>query len=205
MLFFMPMMWVAPRATEAAAKKAPVRKSSAARKENVSAMLDKISPELMVTVTRSALLAMTTSLTRVSTRVHGACQQLSQALAFDRMMRSMFPWAMPTADPFDFSEMGAWFTRGVLTKRSLAPASVSGSPSLPSAFWWTGFSEPAAAKASTSPFFADFWSVQQPRTASSQFVPGGAFPVPLLGLFAAMAPVNAWGIENNPFWSAFFG
>jgi hypothetical protein len=210
MLFFMPMMWAAPRANEAIAKKAPVRAVSAAKKEKVSALLDKISPEFMVTVTRSALLAMTTSLTRVSTRMHGACQQLSHALAFDRMMRSMFPWAMPNADPFDFSQMGAWFTGGGLKKQPVAPASFYGAPSFYSApaiepaFWWPGFPEPARAKAPLSPFSADFWAAPLSRPANTQFTPSGAFPAPVFGLFAAMAPAGIWGGDANPFWTAFF-
>jgi hypothetical protein len=205
MLFFVPMMWAAPRANDAVAKKALVRDVSAAKKEKLSTILDKISPEFMVTATRSALLAMTTSLTRVSTRVHGVCQQLSHALAFDRMMRSMFPWAMPNADPFDFSEAGAWFTGGALRRSPLAPASFPSAPSVAPAFWWLGFARTTPAKAQFSPFFADFWSAPAPHKANTQFVPGAAFSAPVFGLFAAMAPASVWGGENNPFWSAFFG
>jgi hypothetical protein len=210
MLFFMPMMWAAPRADEVIAKKAQVRGGGTAKKEKVSVLLDKISPEFMVTATRSALLAMTTSLTRVSTRVHGACQQLSHALAVDRMMRSMFPWAMPSADPFDFSQMGAWFTGGRTRKHSVAPASFYGAPSLYSApavepaFWWPGLPEAARAKAPASPFFADFWAAPLSRPASAQFAPSIAFPAPIFGLFAAMAPAGVWGGDANPFWTAFF-
>jgi hypothetical protein len=206
MLFFMPMMWAAPRANEAVAKKARVREIGAAKKEKMSALLDKISPEFMVTATRSALLAMTTSLTRVSTRVHGACQQLSNALAFDRMMRSMFPWAMPTPDPFDFAQMGAWLTGGGLRAHSVPSASFHGASSIEPTFWWQGFPEAARAKpkAPLSPFFADFWAAPASRKANPSFAPDVAFPAPIFGLFAAMAPAGVWGGDANPFWTAFF-
>jgi hypothetical protein len=183
MFFFMPAMWSAPRENagsaatrhwDKGAPKSAAGNRNAARKERLSALLDKIAPEFMVTATRSALLAMTTSLTKVSTRVHGICQQMNQALAFDRMMRSVFPWAMPAHDPFDISGMDSWFTGGGRRSRSVAVSPFSFAP----AFWWAAFSVPAAAAASA----------------------------PILGLFAAMAPVYGLGrgLEANPFWGAFF-
>ncbi|MEJ2118624.1 MAG: hypothetical protein P8Y36_12340, partial [Alphaproteobacteria bacterium] len=57
----------------------------------------------LLDVTRKALLSFTTSLTKVSSQVHGFFSGLSQYLAFERLMQSCFGWAMPAASPFDMS------------------------------------------------------------------------------------------------------
>lgn len=148
MFLFMPTMWWASSALDAPAKKtaaspAPLWPGDNGGKQDLSSLLDKISPDFLVTVTRSALLAMTTSLSRVSGRVYGACQQLNQVLAFDRMARTMFPWASPTCDPFDFSGLGSWFTGAAFGRTSSIPASFPFSPFL----WWADFCQPAPAAA----------------------------------------------------------
>jgi hypothetical protein len=53
-------------------------------------------PDYLVYVTREALLGSTTSLSRTSTQVHDFFSALNQMLAFDRMLRSFAPWAVPT-------------------------------------------------------------------------------------------------------------
>ena len=58
-------------------------------------------PDYLVYVTRETLLGSTTSLSRVSTQVHDYFSALNQMLAFDRMLRSFAPWAVPGA-------YGAW-------------------------------------------------------------------------------------------------
>jgi hypothetical protein len=156
MFLFVPAIWWAP--VEAKTTRVSTRDSAAnaaspwtteeQKKQDLSRLLDKIAPEFLVTVTRSALLAMTTSLTRVSTRMYGACQQLGQVLAFDRMARAMFPWAAPAFDPFYFSDLGSWFTGGAFDRATTNAAPFP----LASLFWWTGFCQPAPAGAS-NPWF----------------------------------------------------
>lgn len=153
MFFFVPAMWWTPSPLDAptkapAAREAPKGSTNEDKKHDLSSLLDKISPDFLVTVTRSALLAMTTSLSRVSTRVYGACQQLNQALAFDRMTRAMFPWAAPARDPFDFSQFGHWFTGGAFGRTSPSPAPFP----FFSFLWWTDFCQPAPIRT------ADPWS-----------------------------------------------
>jgi hypothetical protein len=140
MFFYMSKVWPASQDTARRVRAPSIGRLSSRMQGPARALPDKLAPDFMVTATRSALLAMTTSLTRVSDRVHGVCQRLNQALAFDRMMRAMFPWAAPR-DPFDLS-----------------------------AFWLAAFSVPAAQRQPPSTPLTDFWPVPRTQQASDPFL-----------------------------------
>jgi len=59
--------------------------------------LPKDFPDYLVYVTRETLLGSTTSLSRVSDGAHNFFLQARQMMAADRMMRTFFPWATPSA------------------------------------------------------------------------------------------------------------
>jgi len=73
-----PVLWMTPRQ--------PVRPEA----------LPKDLPDYCVYMTRQSLLCSTTTLSRVSTEMHDFFLQLRYMLAFDRFMRSFFPW-MPSS------------------------------------------------------------------------------------------------------------
>jgi hypothetical protein len=159
MFLLVPTLWWTASPVNVPTKSSPTKDGAAAaappwrrgerKMRDASALLDRIAPEFLVTVTRSALLAMTTSLTKVSARVYGACQQLNQVLAFGRMARAMFPWAGPACNPFDLSEFGSWLIGDAFKRAPAGPAPFS----FASLFWWTAFRQPALAR------FSNPWSL----------------------------------------------
>jgi hypothetical protein len=126
--------------------------------------LDTLFPDLLLHGTRSCLLGMTSSLTKVSGKAHDFFSHLSQALAFDRMMRSFMrftaavspfpadfgnlwsgmlmpasPWGFPMQQPKPASAMG-FFTQpqpaGYGSRgMSFLPARFQPSASRPAASW----------------------------------------------------------------------
>jgi hypothetical protein len=68
--------------------------------------LETLFPDLLLHGTRSCLLGMTSSLTKVSGRAHDFFSHLSQALAFDRMMRSFMRFTAAVSPfPADFGNL----------------------------------------------------------------------------------------------------
>lgn len=83
--------------------------------------LQTLFPDLLVHGTRSALLSMTTSLTKVSGQTHRYFARVSQMLAFERMMRSfMRLTAAMSPFPIDFSAANCW--SHMLTASQHAPS-----------------------------------------------------------------------------------
>jgi hypothetical protein len=69
--------------------------------------LETLFPDLLLHGTRSCLLGMTSSLTKVSGKAHDFFSHLSQALAFDRMMRSFMRFTA-AASPFPVEFGNLW-------------------------------------------------------------------------------------------------
>jgi hypothetical protein len=65
-------------------------------------------PDYLVYVTRKALLATTTSLTKAATETRNFFGQLCQFLAFERFMRSVAAWWMPGVTPFYMGGVQPW-------------------------------------------------------------------------------------------------
>ena len=65
-------------------------------------------PDYLVYVTRNALLATTTSLTKAATETRNLFCQLCQYLAFERFMRSVAAWWMPGIAPFYMGGVQPW-------------------------------------------------------------------------------------------------
>lgn len=65
-------------------------------------------PDYLVYMTRNALLATTTSLTKTATETHNFFFKLCQFLAFERFMRSVAAWWMPGIAPFYMGGVQPW-------------------------------------------------------------------------------------------------
>lgn len=79
-------------------------------------------PDLLVHGTRNCLLHMTTSLTKVSGRVHDYFARVSQVLAFERMMREFMRMGMAmSAFPMEFMAATAWGNMFGMNQRAPSP------------------------------------------------------------------------------------
>lgn len=70
--------------------------------------LPKDFPDYIVYMTRKFLYAATTSLSRVSAQVHDFFLRISQILAFDRMVRSLWSWSIAVAAPWGYAVDQGW-------------------------------------------------------------------------------------------------
>lgn len=106
-------------------------------------------PDYLVYVTRNALLAATTSLTKGSTETHSFFVKLCQVLAFDRFMRSVTAWWMPAMAPLYASAAQSWMMAAP-KQPTLAPFWGAGTsaPSKPQPSFGGGAAQPFASMAS---------------------------------------------------------
>lgn len=170
-----------------------------------------------------ALLMMTTSLTRVSMRVNRVCRKLAQALAFDRMMRAMFPWAAPFQFPwaapssgafpeafpgaFGFAGAAPWFNGAAQGNWNGAEAYRLSAPT--PEYWWAPYS---ASVASAFAAFSSFWGAPAfagafpgafPPAfpgAAGVFFSAAALAAPFMTLFAGLTQAGGLGENIDAFW-----
>jgi hypothetical protein len=148
-------------------------------------------PDYMVYVTRHALLAGTTSLTKASTETHSFLVKLCQYLAFERFMRSVAAWWTPAASPFYMGALQPWpmATAPDPTRLPFWGASTMPAPSLP-ARSLSASSKPAARPAvqpstgAASPGF--------PNVATDSPAYAAMMLVPALCLAFTPAVLDAW-------------
>ena len=137
-------------------------------------------PDYLVYVTREALLGSTTSLSGTSTQVHDFFSALNQMLAFDRMLRSFAPWAMPTA-------YGPWPQLTTRQPWAMLP-SHQPPPLLP--YWGSGV--PASPKPRSAPMPA----VSHSQPDAALLAASYATAMSVSAAFLALSPMmtDAWRV-----------
>jgi hypothetical protein len=140
-------------------------------------------PAYIVDVTRNTLLSFTTSLTKSSSQVHDFFSTLNQYLAFERMMRTCFGWAMPAARATSTLGMPQWPMPNWFSP-------VPRQPKHNALFWWGAdwFMSPKPRSAST---FVDV-----AMTAAGLPVHGALLAMPAAFLSLAPAMMQAWGFPG---------
>jgi hypothetical protein len=155
------------------------RKAGKVDPSKLERALETLFPDLLVHGTRSYLLGMTTSLTKVSTQAHQYFTRFSQVLAFERMMRS-FARLTAAASPFPVdTALNYW---GGLFLANQATSGV-----------W-GYTAPKPAQPQALPFFGAM--LGQPQVAPNA-IPAWSdyaslFMVPAAALFAAAPAIESW-------------
>ncbi len=108
-------------------------------------------PDYLVYVTRNALLATTTSLTKAATETCNFFCQLCQYLAFERFMRSVAAWWMPGVAPFYMGGVQPW-TMSTAPKSTYLPFwGTNATPALPKPQNGFGGATPPFAAAASEP------------------------------------------------------
>ncbi len=148
-------------------------------------VLSRSLPGFIVNCTRSVLLHITTSITRVSSRAHEFFTRLSNTLAYGRMMHSMFGWMMPRTH--QLPSLMSWplafnAGHGMHGSRAVAPFDL-----IPTA-WWDGF------RALTTPRPAHATRIAAPWMAS---VPARNMPVWFGFAFVAVTPLSLFGMPSD--------
>lgn len=136
-------------------------------------------PDYLVYVTRNALLAGTTSLTKASTEAYDFFTKLCQFLAFERFMRSVAAWWMPGMTPFYMNGVQPWMIAAPQQQPTLLP------------FW--GFGAPLAPAKVQNPFAVN---IQQPPRAAASPASDFAAMMAIPAAFLAFTPafLDAWRV-----------
>jgi hypothetical protein len=166
----LPSAFTARRQAVAADSSAKLQKS-----------LGTLFPDLLICVTRNALLSMTTSLTKISERTHQYFARVSQVLAFERMMRSFMQLgAAMSPFPMEFIAANCW-------SNLLLP----GQPAPPA---WANSAPDHRQQPAMTPFLANMFQPRRPESANDMrswdYSP--LFIVPMALLIAAPITENWW-------------
>lgn len=150
----------------------------------------RVLPDFVLEAARTTLLYSTSSLTKVASRAHQFFSRVSSALAFGRLMRAFFPWAVPTAQdllsgPYAFRSPSQWRQRPAVPSFDVIPG-----------VWWERVSEAFAPK--PDPVVAiwfGFWGLKPPRSRREDWL-----SVAML----VVTPLSVLGYQADPFaWAAF--